>query len=89
MARLTQQKINLMEITNAIFRNGFWNILVMTPERIGYRLFFEGLDTDTDDDIKTKASELLSEMEEKENAVIPKRENQPINRETIKGRKLN
>lgn len=87
MSHLTPEKISLMEISNAKFRNGQWNILVMSPEKIGYKLFFDGAESDTDQEIKTKVIELLSEMEEKENA--PLTNNNPhSNRETIQGTTL-
>ena len=81
MSHLTPEKINLMSIANARFRNGNWNILVMSPEKIGYKLFFEGSESDTDEEVKTRVIELLSEMEEKENSLLPN--NQSSTRETL------
>jgi hypothetical protein len=44
MGKLTEQKIDLMEIVNVIFRNGYWHVLIVDSERIGYKVFFEGLE---------------------------------------------
>ena len=89
MAKLTQDKIDLMEISNAIFRNGVWSVLVMSPEKIGYRLFFEGSESDKDEDIIAKSIEKLLEFEEKRHD-YSKFTTKPntINKETIIGKKM-
>lgn len=88
MSKLTQDKIDSMEISNAVFRNGSWSVLVMDAQKIGYRLFFEGSELDTDEDIINKVTEILLETEEKSNDYSKVVKQPPIVRESAKGKKI-
>ena len=78
---------HLMEIVNVIFRNGYWHVLIVDSERIDYKVFFEGLETDTDEEIIDRAKNILLETEEKVSNYSKRDINQgPVQRETAKGK---